>query len=542
MEIKTTLPDVDFELAENQPEHVQFLFDLSTQKMFNLGRRLKVLADPSPCGTGKTFTTCFLGAAQRHYYNEPVYLLITAPPSVHYNWRVIAAKAKLPIIFLDTYDGLRGKSGTMHHNYLMYVDEVFRGKKVQRIYHTTHLKHLVENHRVLVICDEVHKAKNKGTLQQQAVSELARAVNSPESKSTMLIMSGTIKDKPEQVFTLLKNMGIITAKEPVLYNPGTKEYIPTGLQQLRDFCYKIDASKTDEIYPSNTVITKHNKTEFEKPLFMEIMFPVMFHDMPHPPSTQHRYNMECYVDEQYRPALTKAIKDLHDSSRARVDANGQTTVDTTGNMGYIMNALRDIEFAKLPLFYRQVVRILEANKDSRVVVFLNYIASIDWLYTALEQNGYDHVATMKGQDKGNFKTKEEYRYMITQAFQSPNKKLRVLITNPQVGAEGISLHSTNYICEGGYNAYTLVSPNYKYTELAQLADRTDRVGTKEESYLLMIFGDTRLVPEESSIINAMMRKSDEVKELMVNNKNMILPGEYEKYVEILDEADFPENK
>jgi len=406
---------------------------------------------------------------------------------------------------------------------------------VERIRYTTHLQNLIDNHAVLFVFDEFHVAKNKNTRNQEAVAEVARAIYSnPQTKCRMLLMSGSAKDSSEQVFALSKNMGLVTAREMYTYNVGTRSYNLTGIRQLYDKARQVNPTLADQIYPGDFSIKKANGKRIFNKLFLDIFAPYLFHDMPRPPSRQRKFDGEFYVPPEFVPQLTAAINSLHQAVNFKRES-GEVQVEKS-NFGAITKSLRQIEVAKLPLFLFATIRLLQSSPNTKVVVYLNYTDSIMWLRDALASNGYvDDVITITGSS-----SKSNEDDMLK--FQEPNRKVRVMISNPKIGGVGVSLDSEYFINEGGYSGYGLQSPSYMYTDMIQAPYRLDRAGTKEDSNFIMVYGDTRQVPEESSIINAMLRKSPEVKELMQNNQNLILPGEYERYIEYPDEADFPHNK
>ncbi len=202
----------------------------------------------------------------------------------------------------------------------------------------------------------------------------------------------------------------------------------------------------------------------------------------------------------------------------------------------ITRALQMIETAKLGILKHVTAFTLISNPECKVVIFLNYSASIRDLERELQQfNPFIFDGST------NVKRRQE----IIQKFQSDSLEHRLIIGNLQCLSTGIDLDDKF----GNRPRYAFVSPNYCTITLRQLSFRFLRADTKSDTNIHYIFGrktveiqennqenneqqqNTKTVNipgyEELPILHALARKSNVIRQVEnANSGDIRYPGDF----------------
>ena len=130
-----------------------------------------------------------------------------------------------------------------------------------------------------------------------------------------------------------------------------------------------------------------------------------------------------------------------------------------------------LEKAKIDIFCQRALQYLKEKK--KVIVAVMYIETIDILIKRLKD--YDPLR-LDGQNK-------EDRSKYVEMFQADNFKYPLIVANLSVISTGISLDDKY----GTYPRVMIISPNNFVMKTKQLAHRIDRITTKSNSVVEIIF-------------------------------------------------------
>jgi len=189
----------------------------------------------------------------------------------------------------------------------------------------------------------------------------------------------------------------------------------------------------------------------------------------------------------------------------------RASINNIEELTAVTQALTMIETAKIGTFARKAKEILESNPRSKVVICVNYTATINDLAELLSKykprilNG-----SMNMIERGK----------TIQKFQTETSEYRLLICNVFVASTGIDLDDKN----GDYPRTALISPNYSTITLYQLAHRFKRANTKSDSTIIFCFCKPAI---ELTILNSLAKKSAVMKETTQEqvDAGVVFPGD-----------------
>ncbi len=235
------------------------VFDkLDVKQKIHFGRMAEILdkyniaLDLSRMGAGKTYTA---GALVGHLGLPNV--MVVCPVSVSRTWEMFFAehesifKDKFNSKTIISYEGLRcnmakgdpvGFKRTSAANILTCEVVFVKGKKKNVFTPTKDFEALCASGMVVVF-DEAHRMKNLKTQTSDSVNCVIGCINKINNKSKIILLSGTLFDKKEQVFSISRLLGI--------YKPGDKMCTKTSgsikhnvVENMRDFIVRhTDAKK-----------------------------------------------------------------------------------------------------------------------------------------------------------------------------------------------------------------------------------------------------------------------------------------------------------
>jgi hypothetical protein len=132
---------------------------------------------------------------------------------------------------------------------------------------------------------------------------------------------------------------------------------------------------------------------------------------------------------------------------------------------------RSIEAVKAGLFVRLAKDALQKDPNSKVVVYLNLLSTVDFVEAKL---GETFVVGRLTGSVHKIKREETLTKFAAPVTGNDKHDMRVIVATVQAAGQGIDLHDTT----GLYPRTTFMSPNHLFMTMQQATGRTDRVGVK----------------------------------------------------------------
>lgn len=497
-------------------------------RLQNILQRHSFALDLSALGSGKMFCSSHIAIK-----SGLPHVIVIAPVSVQPKWQEMHEKYGVPIKHNLSYCGLRSIKGKQpKHELLSRRDYTVvaaqpRGppRSIEKTdFEVTDTFKVLVKEGVLLILDEMQHLKNVSS-QFAACQTLIRAITdscAAGGRSRVLLLSGSPIDKQEQAVTLFRTVSIMRHAELCKFNPGTRTMELRGVSEIVDFCRSVDNLATERIlatrrywYCSESVMRPMCYTLFQevlKPNFSNAMLP------PALAGTLHKWNAFYRVDDEAdRTALLGGVRALESAVHYNRDTGQVSMAEGVDSLRALCAALVRIENAKIRTFARVALKALRSDPQRKVVICLNYTDSLQRLkallanYTPLVLNG----AVPKHERK-----------RIIDDFQVPSDEHRVLLGNASVCSTGIDLDDKH----GAWPRLALISPNYSTLTLYQLGHRFQRMDTKSDGTVHMVFAKHA---HELPILNALARKGSIMRETTPEQAEagIKFPGEYPSWVE-----------
>ncbi|MEK7070768.1 MAG: DEAD/DEAH box helicase [Patescibacteria group bacterium] len=475
MEVKSRKSSIT--LRENQAPHFKRLVDIITNN--------HTWMDGSSMGTGKTWITGALAI------NFQMPLHVICPKNVASVWTSMAAAVGLDL-FVYTYDSFRGtrtkqpSCGLLERRDIQITNAKGNISLVPQFFSTQLLRDIIDK-GAFFIFDEAHKLKHKSTqfLAGQIIAKMI--LSSPKGISRVGLLSGTMYDKKKCVIQFLKLMGYIF-DEDLKFNFG--EVVEVSNVYNRKETSKIldsDVGLLDIIYK----------------LYIGVILPRILSVADAPKLTVNVRNGFFHMDISSVKQMLEAMNDLINKAKFQLEAFNR--------------ALMKIEIAKLPTLVRLAKDKLKESPDCKVVLFVNYKSSIEFLKTEMAE--YNPLIYFGG-------VKSSVREEAIKKFQEPTNEFRLLILTIQSGSVGISLHDT----DGRFPRYVFGIPRFSAIDMQQATYRVFRDGMKSPAYVTYVY-DIRTGEIELSIQRALAEKSKILKDQVLNKTDVTYPDEYEIYKE-----------
>jgi len=540
--LESIAPQKQIELYPYQYEHVERLNSFLDKYHFGI--------DLSPLGTGKTYT-----AAKIFQNRQFPHIITVSPPSVKTKWLEVNEAYSLHCDNNLTYGEITGKCFVQPKcEYLLRNDyrvSVMQENGTTRMidkynYTVTDLFKTIVKEGVLLVLDEFQHLKNE-CAQTEACEILIRTILEDFNrggKSRILLLSGSPIDKHTQAVRLFKTLGIMRHDKIV------SGYQYAGINEIEEYINN-NFKNTPVIHPrrnqfvenyrSSYISTRYDSNNnmllvqcasrcelYAYRLFINVIKPFASStmDIRHMQNTGivlQKYNGYFKLNnEAYQERVMKAVEELSSISelRVRLRQNQRSTGDpsTGGMMAQIVRALTVIETSKIDTFYRLAVNELEFDPNKKVVIGLNYSATIKDLALLLEK--YNPLI-IDGSKTINSRRK------ILAKFQAPTSEYRVLIGNISVISTGIDLDDKH----GEFPRTCFVSPNYNTIHIYQLGHRFLRgLDTKSNTSIYMVYSDNRV---ERRIMESLMSKGEIMKSVTREQADagIVFPCDYQEYLE-----------
>ena len=412
---------------------------------------------------------------------------------------------------------------------------------------TDKFKELVANGLLLVL-DEFQYLKNESA-QTEACEIMIRCIYENfkrGGRSRVILLSGSPIDKYQQAVRLFKTLGIMRHDKIV----SGHQY--AGINEIEDYINEnFKDSPRDRpvrngfisMYREGYIRTRTDRNNIEVllqnaarcelyayRLFLNVIktnasSTMDLRQIQNTGIILHKYNGNFRLnDERNQAKVSAALEDLNKISdlRMRIRGTQRRTPGEAANAGSMMaqvvRALTVIETSKIDTFHRLARKDLEFDPCKKVVIGVNYSATIKDLAALLE----DYKPLIIDGSK-TVKT----RRAILDKFQAPNSEYRVLIGNIAVISTGIDLDDKH----GDYPRVCYVSPNYNTIHIYQLGHRFLRgLDTKTDTDIYMVYSDNRY---ERRMMESLMSKGQIMKSVTREQADagIVFPCDYQAYVE-----------
>lgn len=503
-------------LKSDQKDHVKKLTDILVKNYSCL--------DFSQMGSGKTFTAT---AIAKEFDFEKV--LIICPASVVSKW-LSMKKYGLKILDVLSYEGLRSiKNHDPKHGLLKRFDEGSR-----TYFEATPRLTSLAKEGMLVVLDEAQRIKNKNA-QWYGCKTIAETILTSGGLSRFILLSGTPIDKEKQALHLMEMLGYIRSEKLYTYDGFYKVLKLQGAQELVEFCYRIDADKTNKVLEQES-FNRDNVEHICYKLFQDVIKTSITSSMP-PPNINGVYidikNAEYRVNDfSDNEVLRKAVTAVNDTFMRfqygerfgsevskNVEAYNQKLLelkekkkqDIQAKIETIIYNLRIIENAKMRLFVELAKKRLQQNPHNKVALFVNYTSSIKGLLKDLDE--YKPLVLDGSVDK-------EKRQPIIDKFQEHNTTHRVLIGNIRVCSSGIDLNDTS---KGGkFPRYVFANPNLNILDLQQLPYRFLRLNSTSNTIFRFVYVKNHI---ETGLLKNLKKKAKVMEETTGNKEDLIYVGD-----------------
>lgn len=499
--------------------------------------------DLSMLGAGKTFTASHLALDKELGFTRVV---VIAPVSVLPKWDDIRTTYGVPITESMSYSSLRSmKCKQPKHGLLVRrdytVDMNLQGTvvavdKVDFACTALFRRYVLEG--VLLVVDEIQSIKNVST-QFLACKTMIRAIVEAHAEggvdvgdrplSRVLLLSGSPIDRQEQVLALFRTMHVMKCDELAAYNIGRRVLEWRGLADIEAHCRTLDSDMVDLLRLKHSykrgagrlVEVRADALEvYCYDLFQRVFKPARASVMPVPEFSTRVHKMNAFfevVDPQERAVLKLGVEALSRACSFNT-ATGEVAHQSGGgntalaSLQRITRALLQIETGKIGTFVQVAKSILDRYPHAKVVICVNYIATLRDLSVAL--SGYSPLML-------DGSTSVLKRAAILRQFQTPTIAHRLLLGNVSVMSTGIDLDDK----DGRFPRTALVNPSYNTIALYQLGHRFLRADTKSDAGVLFVFGKHAT---EMRVLQALARKANIMKETTQEQSSagVVFPGDH----------------
>ena len=338
---------------------------------------------------------------------------------------------------------------------------------------------------VLLVADEAQHLKNKSD-KSAAVQELIRVVVDPWTKSRysssssvsrVLLLSGSLFDKPEHATRMCEVMGLLPA--------GERDPQRAWECSLLKHCLGEQGRSADEVGSNWPAFEK-----FVYDYFISVVKPSITSCMPPPVIEANKDSAVGFfrMDEAGTQEMSGALDDLRE---------GMEETGEGGGLGAITKAIMRAHRAKVGVAVRLVSKWLESNPLAQAVVFGAYDESLESIAEKL-QSFSPQLLTGK--------VRKADRNEMLALFQSGERRL--MVANTAVGGVGVNMHDVH----GGRPRRLYLLPTYFATDMYQALGRCYRLGVRSDVVQRLIFAHG--AAEELQLLNNLARKSKVWRDLM----------------------------
>lgn len=464
--------------------------------------------DTTQTGGGKTYIAMALSL----YFGLSI--IVVCPSTLRAVWKKLCKRYQVPLIETLSYESLRGtKDGGVSHPFLVRQGDIFYPSETFQLY---------VRKGVLLVFDECQKFKNGETATLRASHALSRLIVYENLSSRILCLSASPYDKIVHCSSLLKVLGIISRRTLYKYDRQTREYTLTGMREVIRFADRFNPGLSHEMSGFSKRRGAIVKACHE--YYVHIIKKVLSSETD-APDTEFELNARngfYHLAPEEHNYLNISEARLRKAIQYKEGTDGIGEVDLKdADWAKITQALMGLERSKLKLLLRLTLSKLDEDKGNKIVIFVSYINSMDYLLAEFTRRGVSAVM-MNGQ------TSMSKRDQYVSAFQNPSTEVRVFITSPVVGGVGLSLDDQY----GYYERTAYAIPNYRFIDLFQACGRIDRSKTKSQPYVRFVYGANST---EGAVMDALARKTLTAREALARGDTVLFPGDFLNYNE--DETD-----
>ena len=418
---------IENNLFDYQKKHVQLLIESIT----NNNRAL----DCSDTGTGKT--RCAIATAVK----LGLKVFVICPKSVIDTWLQTLRLFGADYYGITNYESLHN---CKYYPYTLSTEvnpkkvrcQFLTIKKVTKIKETKNGKKLKKSCEIiwnlpnncLVVIDEVHKCKNKQTINAQFLVTLSH------SNSKILMLSATTCESPAKFLVAGLCLGFYKSlKEGKLWiealslDSDLEKMLQINKLVFPAYGSRMKIKQIKDLFPENTVIAECIEMECREEIELEY----------------------------------KKIEEAVNNLKNKED-------NSLSPLARILYARMKIEQLKIPVFKRLIKEHLDQNAS--VAVFVNFTGTLLTLAEEFETN-----CLIYGEQNLNERNSAIYNFK--------NDKSRIIICNIRSGGVGISLHDEI----GSHNRVAIISPCYSAQDVLQTLGRINRAGAKTNTLQKIIY-------------------------------------------------------
>ena len=522
---KQRLPSV--ELLPSQTDHVARLNGILDSFPFAL--------DMSMLGAGKTYTSTFV-AMQRGYKH----VIVVCPMSVMPKWKMMHSTYNIPIRQILGYQALRSVKFKQPKHGLLHRRDFATGPTLVEFTPTSAFLKMVQE-GLLLIFDEVQNIKNISsqflaakalihaiTLRQGNLLQSCRFPHRGPSSaaapfvSHALMLSASPIDKVEQAIHVFRAVGVMTEDRIAQQNIHTGVLDWRGLAEIQQFCFALH----------NTPVLRNrfdNLQDIAYRMFQTSFKQYVSSAMPPPNSTKELLKRNAFynIDKEGAEIVKRGLSSLQTAAQWDGTQIHFVPDATAAQMASVTRSLQIIETGKIQLFARVAQDALSAHARRKVVIAVNFSATVADLQALLKHH---NPLLLTGAST------EKQRGDILRQFQTPSTEHRLLICNQSVASTGIDLDDK----DGRFPRLALVSPNYSTIMSYQLGHRFLRLDTKSDASVHFVFAkyEQRTKQEsreiiEVGVLDALSRKSSVMRETagLAPATSVVFPGEHPDWFE-----------
>lgn len=520
-------------LYDHQVEHVA--------KLQAFLRKFHFALDLSPLGTGKTYV-----AAKVFQEGQFKHIVTVSPLSVKTKWLQVDAEYHLNCRANITYGEIAGKRFSspkcgflVRNDYT--VDVPHESGMIRSVdkynFSTTDVYKAIVEEGVLLVLDEFQQIKND-CAQTEACETLILDIFEnfkAGGKSRVMLLSGSPIDKECQAVRLFKTLGIMRHPKIV----SGHQY--AGINEIVRYLH--DSFRTREKQRGNLYVLSTSSRYIRDGgagVFYQYAFGAqryafeLFVNVVKPKATSamlplnvddgillNKFNGYFHLNEAANlEKMRKAIDDLAELRELQARMRTEAPVAGTGAtiIKQMMRLLIVVETSKIDTFARLARQHLDAHPTRKVVIGVNFLATLEDLAALLAEFQplvFDGSKTIK------------QRTDILAKFQAPSAEHRLLLGNTSVLSSGIDLDDKH----GGYPRVCYVSPNFKTIDIYQLGHRFKRgLETRSSTDIFMVYSSNRT---ERHVIEALAHKSEIMKQVSMDGgeQGIVFPCDYAEFVE-----------
>lgn len=270
---------------------------------------------------------------------------------------------------------------------------------------------------VIVIFDEAHKCKNKGTTN----SYLLMSIGATNQK--LLMLSATVCDNPNKFLVAGYALGLYkTLKEGKNWILSKSDIDHEAMNKIRQIIFPTYASRMKiteigKLFPDSSVIAEC-------------------------------FNMDC----------AKEIQEMYNLIEEEVNRIKKKE-DGSQGLGKIIHMRHRIETLKAPTYIKLAKEYID--KGNSVAIFVNFTSTLEAISEKLNTN-----CKIYGEQSFDDRNKCIKDFCTDQS--------RVIVCNIRSGGVGVSLHDTI----GTYPRVSIISPSWSAIDIIQALGRIYRANTK----------------------------------------------------------------